>query len=386
MRIWALIPAMLLVSAVPSAASPWKKGGALGPFTWPAGTKVTIYIQPDPTGKGREKDARDGILPLNDVDVFKNKGISFAVEIGAKPADAQNAVGVTWQDGPPVAGEPNSNGKATPQLRNDPATGTTAAIGGNIILRSDKAPNGEILEDAQVGIVALHELLHLCGLAHETVDRTDIMWHAPVVGSLEKNTKAYAELDSIYNAKQARVEMNGSVNNISERDFFYSYQLKWLGGTELSLFDIQVSSMASVWSAEAPSGWGFGPLPLPSDLSLEPGAPGPLPNVVTFQLADSTSYLGADNPFLTFSFHSDQAPARQRIWLAGMGYALAPGPGVPEPGTWGMMLAGFGLIGCIARCRYSQPELTPAGRAVGDGGWSMRRLQRVCNPTVTRTR
>lgn len=350
MKSWmhvAFAAGVLALGAVPVEANPWKDKGALGPHLWPAGTKITVYVQKDPDAPpgqpGREEQAKEGILRANDLQSFKDKGISVDVQDGSPPAGAQNAIGLTWQAGPSVPGQPNSNGRNDPKWKNDPKTGTTTTTGGTITLRTDKDGNGEILEGDMVGIVALHEFLHNAGVDHVD-DPNDVMFGSPQKGGTKATEK---ELQAIYNAGQAKIELKTTIEDLGLSRFRYSYEATWLAGTELALFDVVVGN-ATVWDIEAPFGWDVGPRPLPHDVNALYVGTEPRLNVLSFQLSDSTRYLGAENPVLSFSFMANQPAGRRPIWLADLGSALAP---VPELPAWTMLILGFGMIGRAVRTK-----------------------------------
>lgn len=283
-------------------AHPWKIGG-LGPHRWPDGTTITVYIIPDPTDQKREEEVEEGIALLNDVQVLKDKKISIQFKPGVKPPDAKNAVQVQWKPGPTEAGNESSVGKASPAATNSKTTG------GTITLRSDK----DKLEKGDTPVHALHEMMHIFGVDHDTKTERDVM-NVPAKVARLSPEGSLTELSAIYNAGEAKLDIKPSVDPLNDGRFRYRYDVQWLSGTALALFDISIgNAIISDWVA--PAGWTVAAGQLPSDLQTDMIDGAAWPKVLSFVLADTTMHLGQENPFMQFSFVANQRPGVRQIWL-----------------------------------------------------------------------
>jgi hypothetical protein len=74
-------------------------------------------------------------------------------------------------------------------------------------------------------------------------------------------------------------------------------------------------------------------------------------------LGGTGRFLGASGAFVGTGFNDARTrPAQLSLAIDGSINA----PAVPEPGTWGMMLLGFGALGLALRRRRAAPQLAPA--------------------------
>jgi hypothetical protein len=336
--------AAALVLAVPAGqmvhAKPWDFPGREGPARQPRGTTVMVYIPLDPTpGGNRHTYVAKGFEIWNANKDLKAAKIQFVAKIGVeRPADDKTGIDVQWTpDKPKVDGE-EKVGVFQPRFGDD----KTAAIqGGSMQFWSDVSQT-----DEQIWRVSSHEFGHALGLWHSN-GAGDVMNDES--GALKLSEDDLKEVSDTYRKerKPRKPKVKPTVIPIGKA-WRYSYELEWNGGKEISFFEIGIGN-AEVWDLVAASGWSVGPhSPSPgSDIDTSELTVGNYRNVA-FRIEDSLSYLGPDNPTLTFEFTADRAPRTGRGWLGG-GVGL-PAP-VPEPATWMLLVAGFGLAGAMARGR-----------------------------------
>ncbi len=265
------------------------------------------------------------------------------IELNVMPGESQQidgSVNITFVD---ILANPKEEGE-TQLSRVDPSDDSIQTA--NIQL-SLKNPLGDPLSDDAMLSLMKHELGHAIGMDDNYVNEHSIMYYQETGVANRITLRDQIQLNSIYSSDGLEgfedlifdVRKEGS-------QYLYEYDARWVGGTQLALFDVNIGD-ATIFSATAPEGWAVSDFKVPHDVQLDYPVADPKRHLA-FVLADDESYLGPDHPELKFSFLTNQAPGTVDAFLNGPIHTAGP---VPEPSTWVICIAGFGLAGWRLRRR-----------------------------------
>lgn len=203
--VWLVLSASFLT---PARATPMTWGDDVKtPIRWEKGSTIRVYVQKDPDGKGRDQLAKEGL------DRWKQKladrGITLEVEIGDPPADAKNAVPVTWEDdGTEMVGL-----KLGPRPDNDGLASCTSdgkkIVGGEVYLRKALPAETDAEKDF-IRNLAEHELTHVLGLADD--EKGAVTNHTQPSSARTWNDQDTKELNALYGTAASEGEKKAKGN------------------------------------------------------------------------------------------------------------------------------------------------------------------------------
>lgn len=317
-------------------ANPWTEEGVMGPVHMKPGV-IIVYIPKDPLGLGREKAVADSLQPWNDDPTLKALGVNLQPRIGERRPEGQTGgIQVEWSPDPVgpdrepgyFSGDVEANG----QLSN-----------AKIELWSHSSQTLDLVLKTSI-----HEVGHALGHDHPRTAGVQSVMHK----RNERTTLSDYDREEIRHAyaqylRQTKVEIQSGVT--PELGLWrYRYDLEWLDGTSLALVQFQINN-ASIFEVSMPNGWSLDPLEGPSDTEVRlTGAP---MSLLSFKVADSSSYLGPSFPILTFSFLANLPPGPGTAFIVGRVPAVVP---VPEAEIWTSLIVGFGIVGLGFRVRQAR--------------------------------
>ena len=145
----------------------------------------------------------------------------------------------------------------------------------------------------------------------------------------------------------------GNVRNALVNNYNFPMNVA-IGGTGYTLFSFQIGNLVgsanvTLWIDTDQDSYGFGIAPYPSNEGFR-----------------FYGFSAPDNEYFTgFHFSANDevtAPAYAEFELGHVGSGCntrvcGPGPGVPEPGTWALMILGFGATGAALRRRRGRTDV-----------------------------
>lgn len=360
---------------------------AAGKSGWAQPSNINLYLV-DPVAPGHV-DVGLGVSRWNSVINSKNLGVT--IQTGPPPAGATNVMQVKFVDRSTLK-NPANDAEAEPAggFERDPNTGgwrATPIEGGTIYIANDAVSKGsEYLQN-----LAMHEFGHILGLDDESTANGsphNVMDpKVPLSGQMTFSARDLAELNTQYGpAAQAAVQTLVQPGPVSGT-FSYLYEVSWLAGAEIPLFEIQVAPGAQLFDLVT-SGWDFVDLRAPTcceqfDLlqahegDILPPVPSTLATVA-FQNAEQA--LGSDPGYQTASlgFTSDSPPGDVLAFASGSDVFSSTGPvSVPEPDTFGILdfcLVCLGLVTCKWSANQQRKSCRPPSSQPCSHG-SRRRLR-----------
>jgi hypothetical protein len=324
---------LLLLAAPARAQTPMTSGGVKGVWHWAKGTKIKLWVPPDPDGLAGRRDALiDGIKSWVDQEPLKSLGITIDV-VTTEPTGTDGVLRVSWA----AAGSGgDEQGGALPAV-NQKNEITFARIDIDRSIDTDFAYN-----------LGQHEMGHALGLK-DSKTKGDVMYGAGIKpsGKATFTKDDLKELSAAYAAAPdlTHVQVVASVTPVGPL-FRYGYTATWLDGGSLAVFQVDTHG-APITAVEPPPGW------MVDDFALPPNVTptfvgGPRDELfVSFIHATDRSYLDERTPVLTFSFESPNAPGPAEAFLAGRFATIGPTASVPEPKPLVLLASGLALVAAV---------------------------------------
>jgi hypothetical protein len=328
---------------------------AAGKSGWVQPSNINLYLV-DESAPGHV-DVGIGVSRWNPV--INPKNLSVTIQTGPPPPGATNAVQVIFVDRSQLQ-NPANDAEAEPvggyeQDLNTKGYRATPMEGGTIYIANDVVSKGS----AYVQNLAMHEFGHILGLNDESTavgKPHNVMDHqVPLNGEMSFSARDLAELDTQYGpAAQAAVQQSVQPGPLPGT-FSYLYEVSWLAGAEIPLFEVQLDPSAQLFDLVT-SGWSFLDLRDPAccdefDL-LQAHEDDILSSdtLATVAFENVEHALGSDAAHLTaiFGFTSFWAPGDVLAFASGSDVFVSTGPvSALEPAPlslFGLGLAGLGLV------------------------------------------
>ena len=379
----------LLAGAPASQATPFTWAERLKkPPAWAKGSTITVYVQPDPKGQGRDTLLKDGVERWKDS--LKARMITLNVIVGNPPAGAKDFVHYHWvTDGTTVNINTeirNIDTKIKIEAgTNDGAAFPTPSKDGSKIDHGDAFIRNGLgattpAQQETIRTIGQHEFVHILGLADDNAG--DVTRH--LNPSTAFNDHDVKEINSLYGtvATGGAGKPKGDIQKIGgggEQGFF-QYHVEFQPANavpdpadpeHVSMITLGVDPKI-VTGLELPPGWiglvPTGPLDITDPFFSEgymldgAGIPPPwdplaTPEFITLRtsvaeaIADGLApgvdpALSLDNPFIEFKLLTQAGITEAPIeaWAGGELQTVA-GPVVPEPGS--LALLGIGFLGLV---------------------------------------
>jgi hypothetical protein len=373
--------------AASSRANLFDWGEGVTPLKW--GATIKVWIQPDPTGAGRDIQIKQGIERW--IQPLAVRGKALSVRIGTTDAAADEKVKVQWRpDGyqvpqtPFILNPPNvqgMNGVGSPNAN----AGNNAIGSGNIDVRNSLpgGTTGNATENARLQNVAEHEMGHVLGLADDNAG--NLMTHNRDEGNVDQtwNARDKTEFNSLYGTANTNGggRPGASINPSILGPRTMQYRLDYIAANPtadaadpehlpMALLNINPDLIDSI---DLPPGWiallPRGPTAITdrfytADGYMDQCGPIPLPyaagrdsHYIALRMSDDEALadglppsfdasLSPTNSSLTFTLHShaDIQLGVISAWAGGDNRQFVVGP-VPEPAT----LASLAIGGLLLR-------------------------------------
>ncbi len=373
--------ALLLLFSTPNltTATPFTWGdNVVKPLSFPPGTKITIYIQPDPKGLGRDGLIADGVNRWSDS--LNAHNITLDVKIQAPPA-TQPDNSMTYKfvaDGTSLAGDEVGPGK------NDgvgAASGNgSKLVSGQSIVR-DALPAGTDDEKNFLRNLGQHEMTHMLGLDDD--DKGEVTNHLQSSAARTKadyNDRDKAELNQLYAASNTGGAQHptGTATPAGggAAAGYYDYAFLFQGAGDplsdpqhIALINLGINP-AYVTSLDLPPGWiaylrngVVDPSDPYFDGIFQDGAPNISPfdpltpiNYIPIRNTDPAQALSITNASMNLRVHTT-GPIMDGTISVYAGGALQQlfGPvAIPEPASFGTAASGLLLLAFRTAIRFRQ--------------------------------
>ena len=385
--------ALLLAVAGSVTATPFTWGDKIvKPLSFPPGSTITVYVQPDPQGKGRDALVKEGIDRWKDLLTAHN--ITLDVKIQAPPASPpQDSMTVKFvPDGTKLAGSevgPSSNDGVGSAVNS-----ATRIVRGETIIRDSMPATTDTEKDALRNI-GQHEVTHMLGLDDDDTGKvTNHNQDDQPRTKADYNDRDKAELNQLYAASNTGgtgfptgvVTATGGGAALG----YYDYSLNFTAAGD-PLTDPQHVALINlgidpefVTGIDLPSGWESYVRHGTADPAdpyfngiLVDGAPGHSPfdpvdpiNYIPIRNVDPAAALSTSNPTLNLRVHTD-SQARDgwiQVYAGGSLQTVAGPVMVPEPAFLPLAGALFLLPAIIRRKRRGCATLVARDSHADSGG------------------
>ncbi len=344
--------------------------------------KYKVYIQTDPTGKGRDQDVKDAVnkwkaelaqygvtleiqagdppqTPLDqkklneEIEKFNKDAVQDITKYPelSKSKAKELTVSVYWESTEDITKRAGGGGAERGLASNswdlDVGGKANKIESSDVFLPTDPPGAAEEVKKRIIHNISMHEMGHVAGFDHYTPaqEKTgDIMEKDATLHDkkLDLSDEEKKGLKSFYSDNKSSMNEHGSVKEVDvatldpkiiksipsdlSKIYEYDYDFQWLGGEEINYVQIQTGGVPLFYVA--PQG-GMG------DWLM-----GPFAGENYFKAFADADYLNEDNPFGSLQLFTAAPPGEGWV-VYSTGNAVRDVAPVPEPGTLAMFSVGL---------------------------------------------